>query len=253
MRLQNKVAIITGQSRGLGKALSVAFKNEGAIVPRCTREQLDITNPGMIYPFINSVWKEHGGIDILINNAAVLGPVGPLLNVNPNDIASTILTDLFGPMVLSQGCIPALEASERGKIINICGGGTSDPLPRRIAYAVSKAGLARFSDTLAAEYPELDINAVLPGPLPTDMLDDIINAGPELLGETAYNFHRSFRQDADPLSIQKVVDLCVYLASDLSNGLSGKLISARHDNYAEWDVPSVMESKKYELRRTDDS
>lgn len=252
MKLENKVAIITGQSRGLGKALASAFLQEGAIIPRCTRQQLDMLNPASVFDYVRTVWGNHGAIDIVVNNAAILGPVGPLIDCQPSQTTATVITNLLSPMYLTQmSLLPLLSCEGRGKVINICGGGTTSPLPRRAAYAVAKAGLARFSDTLAEEYSMLDVNAVLPGPLPTDMLDEIIEAGETSLGEREFAEHVALKETLDDSAIQKAVDLCVYLASSASDGLSGKLISARHDNWQEWDIPQVMASPKYTLRRID--
>ncbi len=257
MKLKDRIAIVTGQSRGLGAAIAKAFRDEGAIVPKEPQgSKLDLLYPpSHIGYFIEDFIARHKAIDILVNNAAMLGPVGPLQDIKADDLGKTIECNLMGSIYVTQRCLPALLKSPRGKIINICGGGASTPLPRRLAYAVSKAGLARFSDTLAAELKDtsIDCNAVLPGALKTDMLDQIIEAGPERLGKTEFELHSSIREDQlnDTSAMDRAVALCVYLASEQSNGLTGKLISARHDPWQTWDIGEVMESESYLLRRFD--
>lgn len=259
MKLKNKLAIVTGQSRGLGAAIAAAFKAEGAIVPECTRKELDLTDQLSIETFYESVLAEYDQVDILVNNAAILGHVGDLRSLGMSSLQEVLTTNLLGPIYLTQRCLPALQRSKRGKIINILGGGASSPLPRRLSYAVSKAGLARFTDTLAAEVINIDCNGVLPGPLKTGMLDDILAAGPEILGQLEYALHSSFKEGQQWVSmdnkaidpIENAAQLCVFLASEQSNGLTGKMISARWDNWREWDVAEVMKSDKYTLRRID--
>lgn len=254
MILKDRIAIVTGQSRGLGAAIVRAFRDEGAIVPECTRAELVMDDPFSIETFYGSVMAEYDGIDILVNNAAMLGYVGRLEESDPGTMGKTIAVNLLGPIYLTQKCLPALQRSKRGKIINICGGGASTPLPRRIAYAVSKAGLARFTDSLAAELKntKIDCNAILPGAMDTGMLDDIIAAGPEKLGKLEYELHASYKQNA-PSSPERAAQLCLYLASEESNGLSGKMISARHDPWPfnQEQIKELMRSDKCTLRRID--
>jgi NAD(P)-dependent dehydrogenase (short-subunit alcohol dehydrogenase family) len=126
--------------------------------------------------------------------------------------------------------LPLLRKSSRGKIILISGGGATKPLPFLSAYAASKAAVVRFGETLAEELrsTEIDVNSVAPGPLNTRMLQEIIDAGPEKVGQEFYDASLKQRESGGT-PLEKGASLCLYLASDESNGITGKLISAVWD------------------------
>src|SRR5437773_10825448 len=112
-----------------------------------------------------------------------------------------------------------------GKIIHLSGGAATNPLPRISAYAASKAGIVRFMETLAEEVRafHIDVNAIAPGALNTRLLDEILIAGAERVGPGFYE--RSLRQkEQGGTPLERGADLAVYLASEASNGITGKLI-----------------------------
>lgn len=253
MDLTGKVAIVTGNGngRGLGFAIAHALNVAGAMVPLSTRRTLDVTSPVSIHAFVANILEEAGRIDILVNNAAILGPVGTVDAADSDDVDETILTNLIGPMLLMGAVIPHMRATG-GKIINIAGGGATDPLPRRAVYAASKAGLLRATESIAAELEadHIDVNAVLPGPLPTAMHNDIIDAGPVSLGSAEYAEHAT--RIFDGTELDRAARLCVYLASSESDGISGRTISARHDPWpfdAATKAAIIADKNAYTLRR----
>src|SRR6266516_4547745 len=125
-----------------------------------------------------------GRIHILVNNAAVTGPIGPFDAVDWNEWLATISVNLAGTAYCTRRALSLFKPHRYGKIINISGGGAADPLPRMSAYAACKAAIARFTETLALEVRDhgIDVNAVAPGPLATRMFDQMIAAGPERIG-----------------------------------------------------------------------
>lgn len=255
MDLAGKVAIVTGNGRGLGAAIRERMLAAGAIAPKCTRRTLDVTSNDSMYNMVDFIMGSFGRIDILVNNAAILGPVDKLEDVTASAFSSTLTVNLVGPVKLMGLVAPHMIKTGGGKIINIAGGGATDPLPRRIAYAASKAALVRVTESIAAEFADahIDVNAVLPGPLPTRMFDEIVGAGPDRLGYAEYNDHkmREFRGD----EIERAADLCVYLASSESDGITGRTISARHDPWP-FDTAAkaaIIENRnRYTLRRVDE-
>ena len=144
-----------------------------------------------------------------------------------------------------------MKAQKFGKILVSGGGGATKPMPNFTAYAASKAGVVRFAETLAGEVAEdgIAINVIAPGALDTLMLDEVLKAGPHLVGEAFYEQCVEVKQRGGD-SAELAARLCVFLASSRSDGISGKLISAKWDPWA--DLPQYtefLESDIYTLRR----
>jgi NAD(P)-dependent dehydrogenase (short-subunit alcohol dehydrogenase family) len=187
-----------------------------------------------------------GGIDILVNNAGVYGPKGEIEEVDWQEWVRAIEINLYGSILTCRAVLPYFKTRGRGKIIQLSGGGATNPLPRISAYAVSKAAIVRFIETLAEEVKGtgIDINAVAPGALNTRMLDEVLTAGPEKVGQAFYE--RSLKQKQQGgAPLDKGADLIVFLGSAQSDGISGKLISAM------WDPWSTLPEHLAELRDSD--
>ena len=166
----------------------------------------------------------------LVNNAGVSGPAGPLEETGWDAWVRTIEVNLLGTVLCCRSVVPRFRESRYGKIVNLSGGGATAPMPRRTAYAASKAAVVRFTESLAVDAAAdgVDVNAVAPGALNTRMLDEILAAGSSRVGEADHA--RAVRQKAEGgASPERAADLCVFLLSALSDGLSGRLISAVWD------------------------
>jgi 3-oxoacyl-[acyl-carrier protein] reductase len=164
-------------------------------------------------PMLSARLEASQGVDVVINNAAEQGPVGKSWDI-PHDLwAQTVEVDLLMPVAICQMAVPFMIKRASGKIINISGGGAATSRPGYSAYAVAKTGLVRFTECLADEVRDcgIDVNAIAPGKMPTRLCQDT----PEAKG--------------DPFA--EPVALCLYLASAISNGISGKLISAVWDDW----------------------
>lgn len=129
-----------------------------------------------------------------------------------------------------RGSLPFFKSARGGKIINFSGGGATSSRPNFSAYAVSKTAVVRLTEILAEELSEynIDVNAVAPGVINTGMLDEIVEAGAKAGEEYKRALERS-EEGGD--SVEKIVDLCRFLISSESDGISGKLISAIWDDY----------------------
>jgi len=138
-----------------------------------------------------------------------------------------------------------------GKIVQLSGGGATNPLPGLSAYAASKAAVVRFAETLAQELREhhVDVNSVAPGALNTRMLDEVLAAGPELVGQGFYE--RALEQQrTGGVPLERGAALAVWLASAASDGVTAKLLSAVWDPWSE--LPQHLDdlaSDVYTLRR----
>ena len=161
------------------------------------------------------------------------GPIGTIDAVDWAAWQHALAVNLSGTVY---GCRLAVQhfkewpAANRRKIINVSGGGATSPQPGLTAYGASKAGLVRFTETLAEEVKEfeIDVNAVAPGALATRLMKELHAAGPEGIGT---DHHRRVEQllSIGAMSIAKPAELCIYLASSSSDGITGRLISAAWD------------------------
>jgi 3-oxoacyl-[acyl-carrier protein] reductase len=145
-----------------------------------------------------------------------------------------------------------MRRQRAGKIIVVSGGGATAPLPRISAYAASKAAAVRFAETLALEVADdgIDVNSVAPGALNTRLLDQVIEAGPDVVG--ADFFARMLREkERGGTPLEKGAELVRFLASSASDGISGRLISAVWDDWQHMpDVRDrIAESDVYTRRR----
>lgn len=273
--LAGRNAVITGASRGLGAELARAFRRAGAdllLAARSERmldrvaEDLGDEPGGRVLTVDADVGTDAGAqrildaarsafdrLDVVVNNAAVQGPIGPAWENDWDAWRAAIETDLLGPVRLSRLAVPWMAQGGGGSIINLAGGGATGSRPNFSAYAVAKTGLVRFTEVLADEARALGVrvNAVAPGVLPTDMLREVRTAGIDAAGakdfETA---HRSL-EAGDPSVFQAPADLCVFLASAASREITGRLLSAVWDPWR--DLPAhaadLAAGDVYTLRR----
>jgi 3-oxoacyl-[acyl-carrier protein] reductase len=147
--------------------------------------------------------------------------------------------------------VPHLRALGHGKIIQISGGGATSPMPGISAYAASKSAIVRFTETLALELADagIDVNALAPGAMNTRMLDEVLHAGPDRVGQAYYE--RSLAQQESGGTPPTVgAELALWLASSESDGVTGKLISAVWDPWRDFEAHrDELSSDVYTLRR----
>lgn len=274
--LKNKVAIITGGNQGFGLEVAKEYLKAGASVSLCARNEsllskvsedlrllatsdqkilsikTDVSKENDVHNFVAKTIKEFGKIDILVNNAGVYGPKGSIEEVEWSSWVHAIEINLFGSILMCRTVLPFFRQQGYGKIIQLSGGGATNPMPNISAYAVSKAAIVRFIETLAEEVSEfkIDVNAIAPGALNTRMLNEILAAGPEKVGQLFYK-KSVIQKESGGAGFECGTALAVFLASDLSNGITGKLISAIWDNWESWPIhlAELQDSDVYTLRR----
>ena len=276
MPLSNRSAIITGANQGLGQVIAEHFVKAGASVLLMARgeDRLrevevelrkhakpgqivaawpgDVSKPDRCQAAVTYAEKVLPNLTVLVNNAGILGPMGAIEDVNWNDWVQAIEINLLGTVLMCRAVLPHLRAKGYGKIINLSGGGATAPMPRLSAYAASKAAVVRFTETLAVEAADchIDVNAIAPGALNTRLLDQVLAAGPERVGQS---FHeRALKQrDQGGASPDKGAALAVFLASQASDGITGRLLSAVWDNWSELPARQreLDKSDIYTLRR----
>lgn len=275
MTLAGRTAIITGASLGLGAAIAEHFAASGASLLLCARNadalESQRAHLAKLYPSIrlfthcadvarredvdalfDLVAGTLGRLDILVNNAGVYGPMGTIETVDWNDWCDAIAVNLIGAVYCSRKAVTLFKPNRYGKIINLSGGGATSPLPGISAYAASKAGLVRFTETLALEVKEfgIDVNALAPGALATRLTEQLIAAGPQSVGASLHERMKKIQTEGGtPLSVG--AQLCGYLASADSDGVTGRLIAAPWDP---WPFTAEIKEKIaasdiYTLRR----
>lgn len=254
MMLRGRTAIITGASLGFGAAVAETFVGEGASVLLCARsagplddtarmlrakaspdqiiaaQACDVTREHEVDDLIAHALELFSHVDALINNAGVYGPLGPIETVDWTQWKAAIDANLLGTVYPCRVLVPHFKSRGYGKIVNLSGGGATSPLPRVSAYAASKAAVVRFTETLAEELKGtgIDVNAIAPGVLDTRLTRQLLDAGPQTVGEALYGRVSKLAAGGET-TIRKGAELCVYLCSAQSDGLSGKLIAAPWD------------------------
>jgi 3-oxoacyl-[acyl-carrier protein] reductase len=193
-----------------------------------------------------------GRIDVLVNNAAVQGPIGKTWDTPAQAWNDAIAANLVAPATICRLAVPLMAKQGGGRIINLSGGGATAPRPNFSAYATAKAGLVRFSETLAEEAKPLGVavNCVAPGPMPTDMVALVQQAGVEAAGQRETAAARKVLAGGNE-TLLGAVDLILFLASGGGHGVTGKLISALWDNWKDFPdhVGELDDSDVYTLRR----
>ena len=276
MNLSGRNAIITGASQGLGYAIAQAYLDAGANVVICARdakkllaardrlaahcgderrvvEQVcDVSDPMQVSALVKVALDAFDTIHVLVNNAGVYGPMGSLEDVDWREWTKAIEINLYGTLLPIRALMVHFKANGYGRIVNLSGGGATSPLPNISAYAASKAAVVRMTETLAGEVAQhgITVNAVAPGALNTSLQDQLLEAGPGVVGEKLYEKIKQVRDGSAGAPLEMGAALCVFLGSDASAGITGKLISAVWDDWR--DLPNHLEElggDVYTLRR----
>lgn len=276
MILKNKVAIVTGGSRGIGKAVVQALAKSGCRVVvasivspdlknlqkellqdgfRIEIKKVDVSDYGQVQRMVKAVVKKLGTVDILVNAAGIYGPIGLFKDNDIKHWAQTLQVNLLGTVNCVHAVLPIMMKKKSGKIIDFSGGGAVNSFPNFSGYATSKAAVVRFTETIAEELKpyNVQINAIAPGAVNTKLLDESLEAGRKAVGDKFYaKIIQQKKEGGD--SPQLAVDLIMFLISDKSFNLTGKLISAKWDNWKNWkkdDIEKIKNSSEYNLRRID--
>jgi 3-oxoacyl-[acyl-carrier protein] reductase len=225
MKLKEKVALITGGGRGIGKAIAMHYGREGAKLALCARTAAeldqtvkelralnvdaagwccDVSLEAPVHDFVTNAYEKFGRIDVLVNNAGVMTRPTPMTEIDVKKWDYTIAVNLRGPFLVSRAVLPIMMKQQTGSIINVSSMIGRGAYANFLAYATSKWGLEGFTQTLAAEARSANIrvNSVEPGYVATK-LTGFSGSKPE-----------------------SVTDVFVYLASDEAKGVTGKMLSS---------------------------
>ena len=268
--LAGRSALITGASQGLGLAIARAFVNAGASVMLCARDAVmleaarkelsalapdglrvlaqpaDVSSKDAVEDLVARTLREFPDLQILVNNAGVYGPMGPIETIDWDAWVRAIEINVYGSILTCRALLPHFKQRRYGKIVQLSGGGATSPLPRMSAYAASKAAIVRFAETLALEVQAdgIDVNSIAPGALNTRMMRELLDAGPAVVGESFFTRMKKIA-DEGGTPLERGAALAVFLASAESDGITGKLLSAV------WDPWESLPRHKDDLARTD--
>jgi len=250
--LKNKVAIVTGGGRGIGKAIAKRFAAEGAAVVvsartdteirqvaeeiraasgRAEAVSADVSRETDCERIVETARKTFGTIHILVNNAGIYGPVLPIEKISPSQWDEVIAANLRGPFLLSRLVLPEMYRQKDGAILNITSIAGKAALALNGPYAASKAGLAGLTRTLAAEAAQkgVRVNAISPGPVSETRMSqelgqglaDYFHADKEFLFK---NMLRNILQGR-PQTAEEIAAAAVFLVSSEAGAITGQTLN----------------------------
>jgi NAD(P)-dependent dehydrogenase (short-subunit alcohol dehydrogenase family) len=234
--------------------LENAIKMVNATAKKHIYYAIDVSQQDKVKNMAADIEKNTNFIDGLVNCAGIYGPIGKTDEINPLEFTNAININLLGTFYMCYYFIPLLKKSRRGKIVNYSGGGAANAFPNYAAYAVSKTGIVRFSENLALEFKndDIDINAIAPGFVITRLHQETLKAGKKA-GEEF--FKKTIDQiNKGGIPSDMAVKLTVFLLSSNSDGITGKFISAPWDPWQDEKFQAKLKNDEdfATLRRIDD-
>jgi NAD(P)-dependent dehydrogenase (short-subunit alcohol dehydrogenase family) len=248
MLLKEKVAVITGAGRGIGRAIALAYAQEGAQVVLAARSvealqetqaevarlggmgiviPTDISDPDAIEALVTQTLAHYSRIDILVNNSGIGGPTVPLWEIAPADWEETFKVNVTGTFLCCRAFLPHMIQRRTGSIVIISSMTGKRPLLNRTPYAASKMALVGLARTLAWETGPYNIrvNAISPGPVEGKRIEWVIRAQAEARGISVDEARQQFT-GSSPLgqlvAASDVADAAVFLASDKAKAITGE-------------------------------
>ena len=231
MKLKNRVAIITGGGRGIGREVAILFASEGAKVAVTARSSdqiakvveeisasggeaigvsADVSREDDVRRIVDETMEKFGRVDVLVNNAGILEP-GPVASVDSESWRRVIEVNLFGTFYCTKAVTPILIEQGWGRIINMSSRSGKMGHPSLTAYCASKHGVVGLTKALAEELAPFNItvNAICPGVVETDMVSETVK---EQVGDKI-------------IKPSQIADLALYLASESASSITGEAIS----------------------------
>jgi NAD(P)-dependent dehydrogenase (short-subunit alcohol dehydrogenase family) len=268
--LAGRSALITGANQGLGLSIARAYVQAGASVMLCARDEAllararaevaalarpdqrvlamraDVSNPADVDALVAATIAQLDAFQVLVNNAGVYGPMGSIDQVDWAEWTRAMDININGSVLPLRAVLPHFRQQRYGKVVQLSGGGATNPLPRITAYAASKAAVVRLAESVALDVKAdgIDVNSIAPGALNTRMMDQLLAAGAEAVGEGFYDRMKKMA-DGGTTPLEVGAALAVFLGSAASDGITGRLLSAP------WDPWEALQQHRGDLDASD--
>lgn len=251
MKLENKVAIVTGGGGGIGRAIALRFTREGAAVVvagptekkvrnvekeildsggRAVAVHSDVAEEADVQRIVEVTLNEFKRIDILVNNAGIAGPTALVPNITREDWDRTFAVNLTGAFLCAKHVLPHLIEQRSGCIINIASIAGLQAYAYRSPYCASKWGMIGLTQTLAQEGGQYGVtaNAIAPGPVRGPRIEQVIRNRAEAM---KLPYEEAVRQYVEPTALKRMVEeediaaMAVFLASDEGSNITGETLN----------------------------
>jgi len=246
--LDGKVVLVTGGGRGIGRAIALAMASAGASVAICGRDTAtlqetadaitgiggecfittcDVGDPGSVDAMGNEVLEHFDRIDSIVANAGISGPIKPLDQISPAEWRECIAIDLEGVHLTFRRFIPSMQQQRSGNLIAISSMAGKRPVKDQTVYAAAKMGVIGLVRSLAAELGPygIRVNSVCPGAVDGQLVRQVIEQHAAAQGRTQAAARSDFTSDSPMrrmVSEDEVAQVCLFLASDASSGITGE-------------------------------
>lgn len=248
--LKGHVAVVTGAGRGIGRAIATTLAAQGASVALIARHEAelqescaeiagrggrsksyvaDVTDIAEIGIAIQQIEESLGAVDLLVNNAGVLQPVGPFWETHLNDWLRCLDVNLRGVAICSHAVMAGMVSRKRGRIVNVSSGaGLGMGLDYMSAYVTSKTAVLRFTECIASEGKQHGVFAftISPGPVRTAMGEFALNS-PE--GEKWLPWYSKIYEEGRDFPPERAAELVAKLATGAADALSGRYFAVTDD------------------------
>jgi len=247
--LAGEAAIVTGAGRGFGRAIALGLAAAGAAVTVTARskDQLDetvaiiesaggrafavpgdVTNRKDVAQVVEAAERKHGPTTVMVNNAGITGPYGPVWTSDPDDWWDAQEVIVRGTLLFMHAVMPGMVARHKGTVINVSALGGQWFAPKLTGYAVAKSSQIRLSEHAAAEAKEFGVSvfSIEPGTVYTDMTEGTINsADAQRWVPHMVEYLKNLKATTDPApGLARCAEMCVQLASGRYAGLSGRFL-----------------------------